>query len=68
MNLRFSFIDKYKKNPYLKQMSKPSKYEKPEATDIGSAKEIIKGGPFNKETGGADGLFDGDDNPVSVPD
>ena len=49
-------------------MSKPSKYEKPEVTDIGSAKEIIKGGPFNKETGGADGLFDSDDNPVSVPD
>ena len=49
-------------------MSKPSKYEKPEATDIGSAKEIIKGFVFGKETGGADGLFDGDDNPVSVPD
>ena len=34
--------------------------------DIGS-KDIIKGGTF-AESGGADGLFDSDNNPVSVPD
>tara|TARA_Y100001958_G_C21009622_1_gene390242 strand:- start:226 stop:375 length:150 start_codon:yes stop_codon:yes gene_type:complete len=49
-------------------MNKSKKYEKPEVNLIGSAKEIIKGNVFNKETGGADGLFDDDDNPVSVPD
>ena len=43
-------------------------YQKPSLKDLGSAKEIIKGGPFNKETGGADGLFDSQNNPVSVPD
>ena len=43
-------------------------YEKPVLTDLGSAKDIIKGGTFNKETGGADGLFDSNNNPVSVPD
>jgi len=49
-------------------MNKTKKYEKPEAHLIGSAKEIIKGNVFDKETGGADGLFDNDDNPVSVGD
>ncbi len=43
-------------------------YKKPVLKDIGSAKDIIKGGTFNKETGGADGLFDSQNNPVSVPD
>ena len=43
-------------------------YKKPYLKDIGSAKDIIKGGTFNKESGGADGLFDSDNNPVSVPD
>ena len=49
-------------------MNNKQKYKKPLIEDIGSAKELIQGGPFNKETGGADGLFDADDNPVSVPD
>lgn len=45
------------------------KYEKPEITDLGSAKDIIKGGLFNKEIDTAsDSLFDGDGNPLSVPD
>ena len=43
-------------------------YEKPYLKDLGSAKDIIKGGLFNKELGGADTLFDDDNNPVSVPD
>ena len=43
-------------------------YKKPYLKDIGSAKDIIKGGTINKESGGADGLFDSDNNPVSVPD
>lgn len=42
-------------------------YEKPFIKDIGSAKDIIKGGVFGKEVGGADTLFDVDNNPVSVP-
>ena len=38
-------------------MNNKQKYKKPLIEDIGSAKELIQGGPFNKETGGADGLL-----------
>ena len=48
-------------------MSKKNTYQSPKIEELGSAKDIIKGGTFNKETGGADGLFDSDNNPVSVP-
>ncbi len=50
----------------LEKMKNPKKYETPEIKEIGSAKDIIKGFIFGKETGGADGLFDNDNNPVSV--
>ena len=43
-------------------------YIKPKIQDLGEAKHIIKGLTLGKETGGADGLFDDDDNPVSIPD
>ena len=49
-------------------MTKKKTYSKPEVVELGEAKEIIRGLTLNKETGGADGLFDDDDNPVSIPD
>ena len=49
-------------------MTKKKTYSKPEVIELGEAKEIIRGLALGKETGGADGLFDDDDNPVSVPD
>ena len=49
-------------------MTKKKTYSKPEVTELGEAKEIIRGLTLNKETGGADGLFDDNDNPVSIPD
>ena len=48
-------------------MKERKTYEKPVINDLGSARDIIQGGTFNKETGGADGLFDSQNNPVSVP-
>ena len=47
---------------------KKDTYKKPEVTELGKAKDIIKGLLFNKEVGGADTLFDSDNNPISVPD
>lgn len=49
-------------------MTNKKTYQKPEFIDLGNANEIIKGNLFNKELGGADGLRDDDNNPVSVPD
>ena len=49
-------------------MTNKKTYQKPEFINLGNANEIIKGNLFNKETGGADGLRDDDNNPVSVPD
>ena len=43
------------------------KYKKPKIKVLGNAAEIIKGGTFNKELGGADGLFNSSNQPVSVP-
>mgnify|MGYP001224554914 CR=1 FL=1 len=47
---------------------KSIKYKKPKIKVLGNAAEIIKGGAFNKEVGGADGLFNSSNQPVSVPD
>lgn len=42
---------------------------KPEIKDLGTAKDIIKGGLFNKEIDTAsDSFFDDEGNPMSVPD
>lgn len=49
-------------------MTNKKTYQKPEIKNLGSANEIIKGEIFNKEVGGADGLRDNDNNPVSVAD
>tara|TARA_S200000501_G_C20755792_1_gene713773 strand:+ start:230 stop:379 length:150 start_codon:yes stop_codon:yes gene_type:complete len=49
-------------------MEKKKTYIKPEITELGKAKDIIKGLFLNKEVGGADTLFDDDQNPISVPD
>ena len=49
-------------------MTNKKTYQKPVIKDLGGANEIIKGEIFNKEVGGADGLRDNDNNPVSVPD
>ena len=49
-------------------MDKKKTYVSPEITELGDANEIIKGLLFGKETGGADGLRDDNNNPVSVPD
>ena len=49
-------------------MTDKKTYIRPEIKNLGKAKDIIRGLALNKETGGADGLFDDDDNPVSVPD
>ena len=46
---------------------KNKKYKAPKIKLIGSALKIIQGGPFNKELGGADGLFNNNNQPVSVP-
>ena len=48
-------------------MTNKKTYQKPVIKDL-DANEIIKGEIFNKEVGGADGLRDNDNNPVSVPD
>ena len=49
-------------------MTNKKTYHKPKLTDLGNANEIIKGEIFNKETGGADGLRDDNNQPVSIPD
>lgn len=49
-------------------MKEKKTYFKPLVEELGKAKDIIRGLTLNKETGGADGLFDDDDNPVSIPD
>ena len=46
---------------------KNKKYKSPKVKVLGKAKDIIKGGTFNKELGGADGLFNSQNQPVSVP-
>ena len=52
----------------IMDMKNKKTYIKPEIVDLGEAKHIIKGLTLGKETGGADGLFDDNDNPVSIPD
>ena len=42
-------------------------YKAPKVKKLGNALKIIKGGTFNKEVGGADGLFNNNNQPVSVP-
>lgn len=49
-------------------MQKENTYISPKIIELGDANQIIKGNLFNKETGGADGLRDDNNNPVSVPD
>ena len=49
-------------------MEKKKTYLEPKIIELGKAKDIIRGLFLNKETGGADGLFDNNNNPVSVPD
>tara|TARA_B100000963_G_scaffold354768_1_gene371827 strand:+ start:8941 stop:9090 length:150 start_codon:yes stop_codon:yes gene_type:complete len=49
-------------------MKKEKTYISPKVRELGSANDIIRGLLFGKETGGADGLRDDDNNPVSVPD
>lgn len=46
---------------------KKKKYKAPQVKELGDALKIIKGGTFNKEIGGADGLFNNNNQPVSVP-
>ena len=44
-------------------------YIKPSIDVIGDAKDIVKGGVFNKEISAAsDTTFDSEGNPLSVPD
>ncbi len=40
-------------------------WEKPEIKVLGDASKLIRGFAGGKEVGGADGLFDPDNNPVS---
>ena len=49
-------------------MNKEETYIAPKIDKLGTANEIIRGNLFDKELGGADGLKDNDNNPVSVPD
>jgi len=49
-------------------MNKEDTYIAPKIDKLGTANEIIRGNIFDKEVGGADGLKDDDNNPVSVPD
>lgn len=42
-------------------------YKSPKIKKLGDALKLIKGGTFNKEVGGADGLFNNSNQPVSVP-
>ncbi len=40
-------------------------WEKPKIKVLGDASKLIRGFAAGKEVGGADGLFDPDNNPVS---
>ena len=42
-------------------------YKSPKIKKLGDALKLIKGGTLNKEIGGADGLFNSQNQPVSVP-
>lgn len=42
-------------------------YKSPKIIKLGDALKLIKGGAVNKEIGGADGLFNSQNQPVSVP-
>jgi len=42
-------------------------YKSPRIKELGDALKLIKGGPANKEIGGADGLFNSQNQPVSIP-
>lgn len=46
---------------------KKKEYKSPKVKVLGSALDLIKGGPVGKEVGGADGLFNNNQQPVSVP-
>lgn len=46
---------------------KKKNYKAPNVKKLGNALQIIKGGTFNKEVGGADGLFNAQNQPVSAP-
>jgi len=52
----------------MKAKKEIKKFEAPKIKVLGNAVDIIKGGTFNKEVGGADGLFNSNNQPVSVPD
>ena len=43
------------------------KFIKPIIEELGSALTLIKGGTLGKEVGGADGLFNSNNQPVSNP-
>tara|TARA_B100000686_G_scaffold234553_1_gene242294 strand:+ start:1601 stop:1741 length:141 start_codon:yes stop_codon:yes gene_type:complete len=46
-------------------MKKKQSWSPPRLKNIGPANKLIQGFAGGKEIGGADGLFDPDDNPVS---
>ena len=46
---------------------KKKAYKSPQIKELGDALKLIKGGTLNKEIGGADGLFNNSNQPVSVP-
>jgi hypothetical protein len=46
---------------------KKKNYKSPRIKELGDALKLIKGGPANKEIGGADGLFNSQNQPVSIP-
>ena len=62
------FLNKAALYDKLVGMTKEKTYISPRVTELGSANEIIRGLLFGKETGGADGLRDDNNQPVSVPD
>ena len=62
------FLNKVANYDRLNLMKKEKTYITPKISVLGNANEIIKGLLFGKETGGADGLRDDNNNPVSVPD
>ena len=62
------FLNKAALYDRLDVMTKEKTYISPRVTELGSANEIIRGLLFGKETGGADGLRDDNNQPVSIPD
>lgn len=65
------FLNNLNKTRYYSRfddMKKEKTYISPEIISLGNANQIIKGLLFGKESGGADGLRDDNNNPVSVPD